>query len=179
MCLTVVSFRVSVFCCDENIDECTSWSGWINRFVLSMVRLYRSVNTYWLKKYDDARPHAFRRLCCCFHFVLFVKKPRFSFVQCSFYLLLYHNTVFVSFSCAFFLYCFSAVCIAVALYIHMQSNVIHLCSASIGKIICVSAVCAFVWPRVCLYWCARDLRFHIHCQPIILNCQHNGTMTIR
>lgn len=39
-----------LFSCDENIDECTSWSGQINRIVLSMVRLYRSVNTYWLNE---------------------------------------------------------------------------------------------------------------------------------
>lgn len=71
-CSCIVSFRFfSCFSCDENIDECTSGSSWINPFVLSMVRLCLSANSYWLKKYDDAWRHAFPSLCCCFHFISF------------------------------------------------------------------------------------------------------------
>lgn len=94
-----------VLSCGENIDECTSWSGRINRFVLSMVRLYRSVNTYWLKKYNDARPHAFRRLCCCFHLV-------------SFRLFAFHVHIYICYSvCA----C-SRIRLLPKLYIHMHTT---------------------------------------------------------
>lgn len=65
---SIILFDLFVFSNEDNIDEWTSYSRRINRFVLSIVCMYPPV---WSKMYKTAKPHA-----CCFHLVSIVRFSR-------------------------------------------------------------------------------------------------------